>query len=122
VKLLDFGVALMKFQTRLTQSDIRVGTIGFTAPEYITNNHYSPACDIYSLGMVFYEMLTGKSAFEAEMLTAVVEKILGTTPREPRKLRPDIPGELNLLIMQMLSKVPAQRPAAANIVMTLKKM
>jgi len=122
VKLLDFGVALMKFQTRLTQTDIRVGTIAFTAPEYITNNLYSPACDIYSLGMVFYEMLTGKSAFEAEILTAVVEKILRTSPREPGKLRPDIPGELNRLIMQMLSKVPAQRPPAANIVTTLKKI
>ncbi|NIM17460.1 MAG: protein kinase, partial [Candidatus Aminicenantes bacterium] len=50
VKLLDFGVALMKFQTRLTQSGMLVGTINYIAPEQITDNLYSPASDVYSLG------------------------------------------------------------------------
>jgi tRNA A-37 threonylcarbamoyl transferase component Bud32 len=122
VKLLDFGVALMKFQTRLTRSGFMVGTASYVAPEQITDNRYSPGSDIYSLGLVFYEMLTGTPPFQGETVTSVLDKILNTLPGEPIKLRPGIPGELNRLIMQMLSKVPEQRPTAADILTALKKM
>jgi tRNA A-37 threonylcarbamoyl transferase component Bud32 len=122
VKLLDFGVALMKFQTRLTQSGFLVGTINYTAPEQISDNRYSTASDVYSLGIIFYEMLTGEPPFRAETVTAVVEKILDKSPEEPIQLCPHIPAELNRLIMQMLSKVPEQRSTAADIFRALKKM
>jgi tetratricopeptide (TPR) repeat protein/tRNA A-37 threonylcarbamoyl transferase component Bud32 len=122
IKLLDFGVALMKFQTRMTQAGMLVGTMHYIAPEQITDNLYSSAGDVYSLGMTFYEMLVGKPAFPAETITAVVEKILAEAPREPVRLRTDIPPELNRLIMQMLSKEPAQRPSAQDVLTVLKNM
>jgi tetratricopeptide (TPR) repeat protein/tRNA A-37 threonylcarbamoyl transferase component Bud32 len=122
VKLLDFGVALMKFQTRLTQAGMLVGTIHYIAPEQITGNLYSSAGDVYSLGITFYEMLVGKSAFPQETITAVVEKILAEAPQEPVRLRADIPAELNRLIMRMLSKEPAQRPSTQDVLTVLKNM
>jgi tetratricopeptide (TPR) repeat protein len=122
VKLLDFGVALMKFQTRLTQTGMLVGTINYIAPEQITDNLYSPASDVYSLGITFYEMLVGKSAFTADTITAVVEKILDESPKEPGQLRPEIPEVLNHLIMQMLAKKPVQRPLAGDVLTLLKKI
>lgn len=122
VKLLDFGVALMEAQTRLTQSGILVGTINYIAPEQITKNLYIPAGDIYAMGMIFYEMLVGRSAFPRDTLTAVVEKILAETPEPPIKLCPEIPEELNLLIMQLIAREPAQRPSAEDVLSHLKKL
>ncbi|MCP4218678.1 MAG: protein kinase [bacterium] len=120
VKLLDFGVALMKFQTRLTQSGVLVGTISYTAPEQITDNCYSSAGDVYSLGITFYEMLTGDPAFRGETITAVVEKIIDQLPDEPTNSRPDIPVALNRLIMQMLCKDPDRRPTSTRVLEELK--
>jgi tetratricopeptide (TPR) repeat protein len=122
VKLLDFGVALMKFQTRLTQTGILVGTIHYIAPEQITGNQYSAASDIYSLGITFYEMLVGEPAFTAETITEVVERVINEAPKEPRQLRPEIPDSLNHLIMKMLSKEPSHRPLAGDVLSALKKM
>lgn len=122
VSLLDFGVALMKFQTRLTQTGMLVGTIHYAAPEQITDNLYSAAGDVYSLGIIFYEMLVGRPPFPQETITALVEKILDEAPKAPDQFHPEIPGELNHLIMQMLSKEPAQRPAAGEVLSALKKM
>jgi serine/threonine-protein kinase len=122
VKLLDFGIALMKFQTRLTQTGILVGTIHYIAPEQITGNCYSIAGDIYSLGITFYEMLVGKPAFAMETITDLVEKIINDPPPEPKQLRPEIPDSLNHLIMKMLSKEPSQRPLAGNVLSVLKTM
>ncbi len=121
VKLLDFGVALMKFQTRLTHSGGLVGTISYTAPEQITSNRYSPASDVYSLGVIFYETLTGHLPFHGDNITSVVEKIVDEIPDAPIKLRPDMPGELSRLIMGMISKVPAQRPPVSEVLMALEK-
>lgn len=122
VKLLDFGVALMKFQTRLTQSGMLVGTINYIPPEQITENVYSPAGDVYSLGITFYEMLVGTPAFPADTITAVVEKILDEIPQPPAGLRPEVPEELNRLVMQMLSKNQAQRPLTQDVLNSLTEI
>ena len=122
VKLLDFGVALTKFQTRLTQSGILVGTLHYIAPEQITDNLYSSASDIYSLGITFYEMLVGEPAFPADTITGVVEKILEEIPKEPKQRRVDTPDALNRLILDMLAKKPEQRPAAQDVLTILKGM
>lgn len=122
VKLLDFGVALMKFQTRLTQTGILVGTIHYIAPEQITENLYSPAGDCYSMGMIFYEMLAGTPAFHRDTLTAVVEKILAEPPKPVAQLRPGMPEELNLLITQLLAKEPEQRPSAEDVLLHLRRI
>lgn len=122
VKLLDFGLALMKSQTRLTQTGILVGTIHYIAPEQIIENLYSPAGDIYALGIIFYEMLVGKPPFHQDTITAIVEKILGEPPRAPNLERLEIPEALNHLILQILSKEPDRRPSAGDVLLALKGM
>jgi serine/threonine-protein kinase len=122
VKLLDFGLAKMKFQTRLTSTGILIGTINYVAPEQITDSLYSSASDIYALGIIFYQMITGNQAFSGDTITNIVEKILDTKPLELNRIRSEIPGELNHLITQMLSKKPGQRPLAEKVLTSLKKI
>ena len=120
VKLLDFGVARMEFQTRLTRTGFLVGTINYMAPEQITDKLYCFAGDVYSLGIIFYEMAVGHHAFQGDTITDVVEQILDRTPVEPIHFRSEIPKELSRLIMQMLSKKPDQRPIAEVVLASLE--
>lgn len=115
IKLLDFGLALAEFQTRLTQSGILVGTINYTAPEQITENNYSAASDVYSLGVTYYEIITGQPPFPSPSVTTVIERILDTHPERPDTIRSGLPPELTGLIMKMLDKSPSERPSAADV-------
>jgi serine/threonine-protein kinase len=119
VKLLDFGLARTRFQTRLTRTGVLVGTIAYMSPEQVTGQPSSAASDIYALGIVFYEMLTGRHAFEGETITDIADKILKSSPDEPKQLLPEIPDILNRLIVKMLSKDPLQRPSAEQVLKTL---
>lgn len=122
VKLLDFGLALVKFHSRLTNSGILVGTIHYIAPEQITESSYTAAGDIYALGMIFYQILTGVPAFPGDNLTAVVEKILDTPPIAPRHLSSQIPPGLDQLILSMLEKDPKNRPTAPQVLDALESL
>ena len=122
VKLLDFGLAKMKFQTRLTKTGILAGTINYMSPEQLAKSEYSSASDIYSLGVTFYEMVTGKIAFPGETATDIMKQILDKTPVEPHRFRPGIPVELNDLIMKMIEKRKKSRPAIKRIFESLQKI
>jgi serine/threonine-protein kinase len=122
VKLLDFGLSKMRYQTGVTESGFLVGTINYIAPEQIADFKYSPASDIYSLGIIFYEMVIGQTVFPGDSLAAVVEHILDDTPAVPKKIRPEIPDELNQLILQMISKQDSQRPSAQIVLDTLREL
>lgn len=115
VKLLDFGLSRMKLQSRITMTGVLVGTAGYMAPEQITELTCSPAADVFSLGLVFYEMVTGRPAFTGDTFSQIEKQILETVPAVPIDIQPRIPGELNDLIMQMLSKDPDRRPTAETI-------
>jgi tetratricopeptide (TPR) repeat protein/tRNA A-37 threonylcarbamoyl transferase component Bud32 len=119
VKLLDFGLSKMKFQSRITMSGMLVGTASYMAPEQITELESSPASDVFNLGLIFYEMLTGRVAFPGDSLSGIEKQILYTTPAAPGVLRPGIPGGLNDLIMQMLSKNPDHRPSVETVLTRL---
>ncbi len=110
VKLLDFGLAKSASLTRLTETGEILGTINYLPPERITNQEYSPAGDIYSLGVVFYELVTREKPFLGETPLDVIKQILEKEPIEPIRLRPGIPGELNALILKMMSLKPGERP------------
>jgi len=110
VKLLDFGLARSESFTRLTETGEILGTINYLPPERITRQEYSAASDIYSLGVVFYEMLTLEKPFPGEAPIDIIKQILEKDPIEPNKFRPEIPGKLNDLILQMMSKEPDMRP------------
>ena len=121
VKLLDFGLSKMKYQTRVTESGFFVGTVNYLAPEQIIDFEYSPASDIYSLGIIFYEMLVGHIVFTGDSLAAIVDQVLENTPSAPGKIRPGIPGELNRLILEMISRQNTKRPSAQIVLDTLRK-
>ncbi len=115
VKLLDFGLAITGSMNRLTETGIVVGTIFYLAPEQIAGQAISTASDIHSLGVIFYEMLTGSKPFGGETTLDVMKQIINSEPIEIRTFRPDLDRMLADLVMLMLRKDPRQRPTAAMI-------
>ncbi len=118
-KLMDFGLARGIDQKRITQTGELVGTISYMSPEQLAGFGFSFPGDVFSMGVIFYELLTANSAFPGETPTDVMNQILEKTPVFPRTFRPQIPDELNDMVLSMLAKEPKQRPSAeevANIV------
>jgi serine/threonine-protein kinase len=115
VKLLDFGLARTEHQSKITQTGTVLGTVNYMAPEQISHADYSLATDIYSLGVIFYEMVTGRIPFPAGKLTQTMGKILSEIPTEPILLRPDLPLGCNRLIMQMMEKDNILRPTVVEV-------
>ncbi|MCP5049333.1 MAG: tetratricopeptide repeat protein [bacterium] len=122
VKLLDFGLAMMKFQTRITRTGILVGTVNYMSPEQLTGAEYSRAGDVYSLGVTFYQMVTGRLTFPGDTVNTIMKQILDQSPIEPGRLRPDLPVELNRLILDMLTKDSDSRPLIRDILVHLRQI
>lgn len=122
VKLLDFGLAKKKFQTRITGTGILIGTINYMSPEQLADSEFTPASDIYSLGVTFYEMLTGRPLFPGETTNEIIRDILESSPIEPVRFRPGMPAELNDLIMKMLEKEKETRPVITEVFENLQHM
>jgi serine/threonine-protein kinase len=114
VKLLDFGIALSKQDSRLTGTGEVFGTPQYMAPERITSGDPGPAADIYSLGILFYEMLTGKLPFDAPDIATFFQMHLKQAPAPPTKLNPRIPLPLEQLVLRMMAKAPKDRPVDAH--------
>lgn len=109
----DFGVAKSRFSTALTETGIAFGTVDYISPEQAQGRQATPLSDIYSLGVVIYEMLTGRLPFTGDSALAVAMKHITETPIPPRQLNPQIPPGLEALVLQAMAKDPAQRPASA---------
>ena len=122
VKLLDFGLAITPAQSRLTMSGVVIGTIRYLPPERISDGASSPAGDIYSAGIILYEMLTGSKPFWSEATGEVIHRILETYPLPPKEISHEVPQELNALIMAMIDKDPAKRPDLKAIRAELQRL
>ncbi|MEO8180731.1 MAG: protein kinase [Deltaproteobacteria bacterium] len=111
--LLDFGIARqVEGATRLTGSRAIIGTPHYMAPEQAGSAAaISPAADIFSLGCIFYECLTGKHPFDAPQLVGVLARILFDNPEPVESLCPAVPAEWTVLLDRMLAKEPGRRPA-----------
>jgi ligand-binding sensor domain-containing protein/tRNA A-37 threonylcarbamoyl transferase component Bud32 len=116
VKLLDFGLAKTESLARLTQSGILIGTINYLSPEYVKGRDFSKASDVYALGVIFYEMITGEQPFKGETTLEIMKKIIGKAPKEPREYCAEISPELNQLIMDMMAKKPDERPCLKDAI------
>jgi serine/threonine protein kinase/Leucine-rich repeat (LRR) protein len=115
VKILDFGLArAVGDEAHLTQSGASVGTPAYMAPEQARGEGVDHRCDLFSLGVVLYRMCTGRLPFTGTSTMAVLTSLATDTPRPVRDLNPAVPPELADLVMQLLSKDPAKRPASAN--------
>ncbi|HEX8704120.1 MAG TPA: protein kinase, partial [Myxococcaceae bacterium] len=110
LKLLDFGLARVEaVSERLTNLNV-VGTPAYMAPEQASSQaDITPAVDIFSLGCVVYECLTGQTPFHAPHVAAIMAKILYANPEPLRVLRPELPSGIQLLVDRMLAKEPSQR-------------
>ncbi|WP_425146136.1 protein kinase domain-containing protein [Deinococcus sp.] len=115
VKLMDFGIAVGKVLTRLTMTGARVGTPIYMAPEQAKGNRVDARSDVYSLGLLAYEMVSGQTAFKGSY-EAVVHQQVFESPKPPRQIRLEVPGKLNDLILNMIEKDPALRPTLDEII------
>ena len=88
-------------------------------PEVIADGKPSPAVDIYSLGVISYEMLTGQKPFTAGSPMETMKKILNDTPLPPIELAPGIPSRLNELVLKMMEKNSFERPDAREVLAIL---
>lgn len=116
VKLLDFGIARSTHDSRLTEAGELFGTPQYMAPERLTSIDAGPSSDLYALGVMLYQMLTGRLPFEAETLPALFLAHLQETPPRPATLVPGVPGPLDALVMALLEKRPEDRPVDAHAV------
>jgi serine/threonine-protein kinase len=114
VKILDFGIAKSRGDTRLTNAGELFGTPQYLAPERITGGDAGPNVDLYALGVIFFELTTGRLPFEANDPTTFLIKHMKEQPPRPRSLDARIPERLDALIVQLLEKDPRARPVDAH--------
>ena len=121
IKILDFGIAKLE-GGQLTRSGATPGTLAYMAPEQLEGENVDPRTDLWALGVVLYEMLSGKLPFQGEMPSALIRSILLEEPRALRALRPDVPEALEQVVAKTLSKPADERPAcAAELAAELEK-
>lgn len=109
VKLMDFGIAKVSGEQKLTQVNKIVGTIEFMAPELIEGKEASASSDLYSMGATMYEMLSGKIPFEADTDFNLMQSILKSKPIAPEKLNTYIPKALSDIVLKAMDKDPNKR-------------
>ena len=113
VKVADFGIACLANQGQtLTQEAL--GSVHYISPEQARGDRIDARSDIYSAGVVLYEMLTGRLPFEGDSAVSVAIQHLSAVPKTPRELNPDIPEALELICMKAMNSDPNKRYASAD--------
>ena len=120
VKVLDFGLARLDDSRHLvaeahTQSGMLLGTVKYMSPEQARGEKATHATDIFALGLVFYELATGRHPFNATTLLATLQQITNDVPPAPITLNQQLPVAFDALIQRMLAKQARARPTAAEV-------
>jgi serine/threonine protein kinase len=122
VKIMDFGIARMESLSTLTQSGMFMGTPRYISPEMAKGDGTDIRSDLYSLGLLAYEMLSGSPPFDADNPWAVLRQQIEAQPKKLIQLRPEVPQWLDLIIMRAIAKDPANRfQTPANMLAALEE-
>jgi serine/threonine-protein kinase len=113
IKIMDFGVARMKASELKTQLGTRLGTPKYMSPEQSTGGKLDHRTDIFSLGIVLYEMLTGAKLFRGDSLTNVLHNVATFEPPPPSRIKPEVTHLLDLVIKRAMEKKPSDRYSSA---------
>ena len=121
VKVLDFGIATFtpdddddEDVTTLNHTNSVIGTPRYMSPEQYNGQELTPAADVYSLGVILYEMLTGMVPFSGSNPTEIAQKHANDQPHSPREIVAAIPEEVERIVLMALEKEPSNRPANAG--------
>ena len=123
IKVMDFGLAKLRGSVKLTKTSTTAGTLSYTSPEQIQGKEVDARSDIFSFGVVLYEMLTGQLPFKGEYDSAVVYSILDEEPEPVQQFIPGVSSELIHLINRILEKDPENRyQSMKDVLIDLKRM
>lgn len=123
IKVMDFGIArINKFET-ITMTDKAIGTVYYISPEQARGEHTDERSDIYSIGVMLYEMLTGEMPFDGDTPVNVAIKQIQAAAKQPRLINRSIPVGLEQIVMRSMMKTPDKRYASAiDMISDLKKV
>jgi class 3 adenylate cyclase/tetratricopeptide (TPR) repeat protein len=110
----DFGLAVASDRSRLTQEGMIVGTAAYLPPEQAVGGDVTPRSDLYSLGAMLYEMLTGRPPFVGDDSVSIISQHLNTRPVAPSWHNPDVGPDVEELVLGLLEKDPGARPSSAG--------
>jgi serine/threonine protein kinase/tetratricopeptide (TPR) repeat protein len=108
-RIMDFGIARLVGTRGITGGNVMIGTPEYMSPEQLEGKEAGPASDIYALGIVVFEMLTGRLPFEGETALSIAIKQKTEAPPDPRKLNPQVSDDLNRIILKCLEKSKDKR-------------
>ena len=112
-KLGDFGLAASADFSRITLEGVLVGTVVYMPPEIMLGHQAEARSDLYSLGVVLYEMVTGRPPFVGDQFVAIISQHINSPPVAPSWHNPEVPQALETLILRLLAKTPEERPESA---------
>src|SRR5829696_2887382 len=123
VKVADFGIARAANATTTSRTGPIMGTAGYLSPEQATGGLVGPPSDLYSLGVVLFEALTGELLYRAEDPVALAMQHVNERPRSPREVNPEVPEPLDALTLKLLAKDPEDRyPNASALAEDLERL
>jgi len=123
VKILDFGLAMVKGASKLTTDASTIGTLKYMSPEQYKNKEIDDRSDIFSFGIILFEMVTGELPFQGDYQAAIMYSVVNEEPKSIKSLRQDTPQNLEQIVNKALKKDPANRfQSMKEIMKELKKV